>query len=182
MSGLPPGSVRSAFIERWVGVAAGALGLPGRPCRALDLAMGEGRHALLLAEAGFTTFGVDVSPDRVRTACERSRLAGLSLHAWVADLDTWPLPPERFDLLVVSRFLVRARWEDLRNLVRPGGFVVYETFTTGQLARGIGPSSPDHLLNPGELGQAFDGWEILSVEEVSEPAAIARLAARKRTS
>jgi SAM-dependent methyltransferase len=149
------------------------------PRRALDLAMGEGRHAIPLAEAGFVTFGVDLAIARLMTA--RRTLAGRGLHVlqWAADLETYPLPPGHFDLLVCTRFLLRARWEDLKRSVRPGGFVMYETFTTGQIARGSGPSSPDHLLHPGELVAAFDDWTILHSEEVSEPAAVARLVARK---
>jgi hypothetical protein len=98
---------------------------------------------------------------------------------WAADLDTYPLPAGRFDLLFCSRFLLRARWNDLKRSVRPGGFVMYETFTTGQIARGFGPSSPDHLLQPGELEAAFIDWTVLHSEEVDEPAAMARLVARK---
>jgi hypothetical protein len=89
------------------------------------------------------------------------------------------LPVHYFDVLLVSRFLLRARWPDLKRLVVPGGFVVYETFTVGQLARATGPSSPDHLLNPGELRNAFADWRILFSEEVDTPAAMARLVARK---
>ena len=36
--------------------------------RALDVAMGRGRHALPLARAGFRTFGVDVQLEAVREA------------------------------------------------------------------------------------------------------------------
>ena len=39
--------------------------------RALDVAMGRGRHALVLARAGFRTFGVDISLDAVRAAMDR---------------------------------------------------------------------------------------------------------------
>lgn len=179
MSGLPPAAVPSGLVERWVGVAARELGVPVERRTALDLAMGEGRHALLLAATGFVTFGVDLFPDRVRVACRRARQAGLTLHGWAADLDSWPLPRAHADLLIVSRFLLRARWEDLRDLVRPGGFVIYETFTMEQLTRGFGPRSLDHLLHPGELVHAFGDWDILHAEEVLEPAAMARLVARK---
>ena len=153
-------------------------GRPG-PRRALDLAMGEGRHAIPLAEAGFVTYGVDVAVDRLMTARRALRGRRLDVMQWAADLDTYPLPVEHFDLLFCTRFLLRARWDDLKRSVRPGGFVMYETFTTGQAARGVGPSSPDHLLHPGELAGAFDDWSILHSEEVEEPAAMARLVARK---
>jgi tellurite methyltransferase len=141
--------------------------------------MGEGRHAVRLAEAGFDTYGVDLSVTRLLAA--RRMLVAQRLHVlqWAADLDTYPLPAGHFDLLCCTRFLLRARWDDLRRAVRPGGFVMYETFTTGQIARGFGPSSPDHLLHPGELEAAFAGWTVLHSEEVQEPAAMARLVARK---
>ena len=189
-----PGSKISPFVEAWLPrVVAELNGRPG-PRRALDLAMGEGRHAIPLAEAGFVTYGVDVAVERLQNA--RRLLLGrrLDVRLWAADLDTYPLPSEHFDLLFCTRFLLRARWDDLKRSVRPGGFVMYETFTTGQIARGCGPSadsgpsrarsrggpsSRDHLLEPGELGAAFADWTVLCSEEVDEPAAMARLVARK---
>jgi SAM-dependent methyltransferase len=179
MGGILPGAKISPFVTEWLPrVVAELNGRPG-PRRALDLAMGEGRHAIPLAEAGFVTYGVDVAVGRLLNA--RSMLHGrrLDVRQWAADLDTYPLPAEHFDLLFCTRFLLRARWDDLKRSVRPGGFVMYETFTTGQMARGFGPSSPDHLLHPGELAGAFDDWTILHSEEIEEPAAMARLVARK---
>ena len=179
MSRGRPGTATSPFIGEWIPRVARELGVPPRRCRALDLAMGEGRHTAVLASAGFVTYGVDLSVERLLTARARGRDTQRVVHQWAADLDTYPLPAHYFDLLVVSRFLLRERWTDLKQLVVPGGFVVYETFTVGQLAKGIGPGSPEHLLNPGELMAAFADWRILFSEEVDEPAAIARLVARK---
>jgi SAM-dependent methyltransferase len=179
MSGILPGAEISPFVTAWLPrVVAGLNGRPG-PRRALDLAMGEGRHAIPLAEAGFVTYGVDVAVDRLQNARRMLHGRRLDVKQWAADLDTYPLPAEHFDLLFCTRFLLRARWDDLKRSVRPGGFVMYETFTTGQIARGFGPSSPDHLLHPGELAGAFDDWTILHSEEVEAPAAMARLVARK---
>jgi hypothetical protein len=63
--------------------------------------------------------------------------------------------------------------------VTPGGFVLYETFTVGQITRGFGPTSPEHLLHPGELERAFAGWHIVFSEEQDEPSSMARLVAQK---
>ena len=179
MGGILPGASISPFVAEWLPrVVAEMNGRPG-PRRALDLAMGEGRHAIPLVEAGFVTYGVDVAVNRLLTARRVLVEHRLDVLQWAADLDTYPLPAGRFDLLFCTRFLLRARWDDLKRSVRPGGFVMYETFTTGQIARGVGPSSPDHLLHPGELAGAFDDWVILHSEEVEEPAAVARLVARK---
>ena len=179
MSGLLSGANVSPFVAEWLPrIVAGMNGRPG-PKRALDLAMGEGRHAIPLAEAGLVTYGVDVAVDRLVNARRALAGRGLDVLQWAADLETYPLPAGRFDLLCCTRFLLRTRWDDLKRCVRPGGFVMYETFTTGQIARGFGPSSPDHLLHPGELEAAFSGWTVLHSEEVHEPAAMARLVARK---
>ena len=184
----------SPFVEEWLPTVAAAMNGHARPWRALDLAMGEGRHAVPLAEAGFVTYGVDVSLTRLQTARRLLRERGLDALQWAADLDSYPLPAGQFDLLFCTRFLLRARWDDLKRSVRPGGFVLYETFTTGQIARGFGPSansgpsrarsrggpsSPDHLLEPGELQAAFADWTVCHYEEVAQPAAMARLVAHK---
>jgi hypothetical protein len=63
--------------------------------------------------------------------------------------------------------------------VTPSGIVIYETFTVGQLVHGVGPKSRDHLLEPGELRDRFEGFEIVSYDEVGVPEAVARLVARK---
>jgi tellurite methyltransferase len=179
VSGVLPGSAVSPFVAQWLPRVTEAIGVNLRPSLALDLAMGEGRHAVPLAMAGFQTFGVDQSVERLATACRAARERSLTFRAWAADLNTYPLPPERFDLLFCTRFLLRARWQDLKRAVKPGGFVMYETFTVHQIRLGRRPSSPDHLLEPGELSAAFADWDVLFSEEADVPAALARLVARK---
>jgi len=141
--------------------------------------MGEGRHACALADAGFATFGVDLSVDRMLTAKARAGARGLRVMPWAADLDHYPLPRHYFDVLLCTRFLLRRRWHDLRDVVRPGGFVLYETFTTVQRAHVKGPTSPEHLLDPGELHGAFSSWDVIFHEEIAAPSALARIVARR---
>ena len=143
--------------------------------------MGRGRHTLLLAQNGFETFGVDVKLDAVRDAVRAAALEDLTVHGWCADLTMFPLPRAAFDLLVVTRYLQRDLFPSIRGAVRAGGYVIYETFTVLQRALGAGPTSPDHLLEPGELRARFDGWTILFSEEVTAPEAVARIVARRPT-
>ena len=166
----------SPFIIEWIArVARGR----ATAARALDVAMGRGRHSLLLARAGFLTFGVDIELDAVRGTMAAARAGGAAIHGWCADLTQHPLPHSRFDLVIVTRYLQRDLFPSLRAACAPGGVVLYETFTTAQRALGTGPTSPDHLLEPGELRQRFDGFEELFYEEVSTPEAVARIAARR---
>jgi tellurite methyltransferase len=168
----------SPFIVEWVERVARERGGRGR---ALDVAMGGGRHAVVMARAGFSTFGVDVKLSAVRDTMESARRDGVRVEGWCADLTRHPLPPGRFDLVVVVRYLQRDLFPALRAALAPGGVLLYETFTTNQRALRRPPTSPDHLLEPDELRRRFDGFDLLFYEEVLAPDAIARLAARSRS-
>lgn len=141
--------------------------------------MGGGRHALLLAAAGYETFGVDVDLDAVRRAVRAATARGLKLHAWCADLTVYPLPAASFDVVIVTRYLQRDLFPALRAALVPGGVVIYETFTERQRALGVGPRSPEHLLAEGELRARFEGFDVLFEQEVTTPEAVARLVARR---
>jgi SAM-dependent methyltransferase len=141
--------------------------------------MGRGRHALVLARAGYRVFGVDRRFDAVREAVARARAEGLDIHGWCADLTEHPLPRRRFDLVVVTRYLQRDLFAPIRESIVPGGVVVYETFTVEQRRHGTGPTSPDHLLESGELRERFAGFDVLFYEEMTSPEAVARLVARR---
>jgi SAM-dependent methyltransferase len=166
----------SQFIVEWAAAMASAC---QSPCRALDLAMGRGRHALVLAKCGFRVFGVDLNQDAVRGAVAQASANGLVVRGWCADLTEFPLARERFELIVVTRYLQRDLFPTLGDALTPGGVVLFETFTEAQRGRGRGPTSPDHLLAPGELRTRFDAFEVLFYEEVTEPDAVARIVARK---
>ena len=168
----------SPFIVEWSARIAGERS--GRP-RALDVAMGRGRHAVTLARAGFTTFGVDVKLEAVEEAMAAAATHGMRVAGWCADLTQQPLPRGRFDLVVVCRYLQRDLFPSLRAALAPGGVVLYETFTVAQRELGRPPTSADHLLEPGELRRHFAGFDLLFYEEVREPDAVARLVARSRS-
>jgi tellurite methyltransferase len=177
----------SAFIQEWVRRLAPALPFDGADARrsafdvrrALDVAMGRGRHAIVLARAGFKTFGVDVRLDAVRDARARAMSEGHALACWCADLTRTVLPIGRFDLIVVTRYLQRGLFPALEAALAANGVILCETFTVAQRALGRGPTSPDHLLERGELRRLLGRLEILFEEEVLAPDAVARVAARR---
>jgi len=179
----------SAFVLRAAAeIARGARGglfergttsSPTRQLRALDLAMGSGRHTLPIARLGFQSFGVDRDFAKVNTAARQARRDGLPVRLWVADLDTARLPERTFDLVVCTRYLDRSRAADWAGTLRPGGILLFETFTTAQLAHGTGPTSPAHLLQTGELAVLFSMLTTVWYEEVDDSEAVARLIARR---
>lgn len=175
MTDTRPPDPASPFVERWVrSLSAGA----HEPGRALDVAMGASRHARVLASAGYRVFGVDIKHEAVREAMAALAHDGLAMRGWCADLTVSGLPPGRFDLVVVTRFLQRDLFPSLIGALRLGGVILYETFTEAQRAHGRGPTSGEHLLKSGELPSYFSQIETLFYEETTEPDALARLAAR----
>jgi tellurite methyltransferase len=172
-----PADPPSPFVIEWEVALARAV---PQPRRALDLAMGRGRHAVALARTGYRVFGVDIGFDAVRDASERGRAEGLTIRGWCADLTDHPIPRARFELIVVTRYLQRNLFPALREALVSGGAIIYETFTTAQRAHGRGPTSRDHLLEPGELRETFESFRLIRYEEVKQPDAVARLVAVKR--
>ena len=154
---------------------------------ALDLAMGEGRNAIYLASRGYDVDGVDNDPQAVSRARAAARKLGVPIRAVVGNLQdgTYILPIDTYDLIVCFNYLHRPLIQDIRSGLVPGGVVVYQTFTREQPQFGR-PHNPDYLLEPGELKEAFAGYEVLRYRERIGPArrtgemrAIAGIIARK---
>jgi SAM-dependent methyltransferase len=160
---------------------------------ALDVAMGEGRNAVFLAEHGLRVAGVDQSSAaldkaealgrqrgvRVERAAHGGPVVpprpGVFLHQ--ADLESLELPGMQFDVVLCSYFLHRPLLPHLEKRVAPGGFLIYETYTLAQLAFEGGPRNPEFLLRPGELRAAFPRLEIVFYREHNAGKGIAGLLA-----
>ena len=128
----------------------------GSPRDALDLACGRAGNGERLASLGFRTVAWDVSDAVVRALRERpgSALA----EAVVRDVVAVPPAPGSFDVIVVARFLERALCPAIAAALRPGGRLLYQTFTAGL-------RNPDFLLGPNELPALFPGLDVLAYRE-----------------
>jgi SAM-dependent methyltransferase len=119
--------------------------------RVLDLACGYGRHAVWLTEQGYRVDAID------RDARVVSGLLGLeNISVLVIDLEAgvWPQSDQRYDGLVVSRYLYRPLLHTLASMLNPGGVLIYETFMVGNERYGK-PSNPDYLLRRNELLETY---------------------------
>ena len=154
----------------------------------VDLACGRGRHALAAVSLGAHTLGVDRDRDALVMLlgeAQKRPLPGV-LTAVRADLESalgFPLRPESCGAILVFRYLHRPLAPALSSLLRPGGLLLYETFTKEQRNLGYGPTNPAFLLAAGELRELFPELETLAYEEGlcpgERPEALARLAARR---
>ncbi len=134
--------------------------------KALDVACGAGRNALLLAGAGLSVTAVDRDAGVIARLAQVARRLQLPLQAHASDLEMAgaDLGEGAYDLVLVIHYLHRPLFPALVRALRPGGLLLYETFTTAQAARGR-PTNPDYLLRPGELAQRVSGLEIVRQRE-----------------
>jgi tellurite methyltransferase len=151
--------------------------------RALDVAAGAGRNALFLARRGLHVDAIDHALAGLRRAQAAARAEGLDLRALQADLETFPLPRDCYDVAINIRYLQRSLFGPLQRAVKPGGMILCETFLIDQQTFGH-PRNPAFLLQRGELRAAFSACEILVYEEGlleagSQQAFLGRMVARR---
>ena len=168
--------------------------LPRGP--ALDVACGTGRHSLLLGAAGQHVIAVDWSREGLEVLEARARAEGIPIrrtssaeqivkrhHSGIdlmqADLEQLQLPENTFELILCVQYLQRSLFPELERALRPGGFLLFETFTRAQLAFKGGPRNPEFLLNSGELRTAFPGLRVIFYRELRAGQGIASLLAQK---
>lgn len=145
------------------------------PGRALDLAAGEGRNALWLAEQGWQVLALDFS----RVAIDRgNRLAaerGVQVSWVVADVLSASLPDVSFDGVLVAylhlpgprRAAVLAR---AAAALAPGGTLLVVGHDRSNLTGGVGgPQDPNLLYTPDEIVNELPGLDIRRAETALRP-------------
>lgn len=132
--------------------------------RALDLACGLGGNALWLAQRGLRVSAWDLSNTAIARLREAARQRGLAVDTEVRDLIARPPPAASFDLICVVHFLERSLATPIAAALRPGGLLLYQTFTT-EGPSGRGPRNPNYRLGPNELLALFRGLRVRAYRE-----------------
>jgi tellurite methyltransferase len=162
---------------------------------ALDLACGTGRHTLLLAERRHWVTAVDWSGTaldilenrawKAKLHVSRNDAADLAesenrgIRLIHANLEEIKLPESAFSLILCLQYLQRSLFSEMAHALRPGGMLLFETFTQAQLSHSGGPRNPAYLLEPGELRTAFPELDVLFYRELNAGQGIASLVAQK---
>ena len=151
-------------------VAEVTAGLP--PGRAADLACGEGRNAVWLAERGWQVVGIDFSA----TALERGRVlardAGVEVDFVEADLTSYDLEAGSLEVVIfsylhlpaaaMSHLLAKAAlW------LSPGGLLLLIGHARRNIEEGIGgPQEPAVLYEPADVVSWLAGLRVERAENV----------------
>lgn len=140
-----------------------------RPGTALDLACGEGRNAVWLAERGWTVTGVDFADVALGKARELASRRGVrTVRFELADVALYRPEPGSFDLVVVAYLqLPKADLAPILDraaaAVAPGGtfFLVAHDPTNLEHGHG-GPRSPDVLVASADVVPHLEGFDVLA--------------------
>jgi len=150
----------------------------------LDLACGTGRNGLMLAENGIPVVFADKSASALEAIEQRLTEYNLPGRTWQIDLEQPGVNPFSIDCysaIIGFRYLHRPLFPALREAIRPGGLVIYETFTIDNRKFGR-PNNVDFLLKLNELKTVFQDWEMIDYFEgvLKNPdRAMAQIVARK---
>ena len=158
-------------------------GPPGR--RALDVACGDGRNSLYLAELGFAVVALDVSDVAVVALAAGALERGISVESRRLDLEAEPLPAERYDVVVQINYLQRDLFGPLAEALAPGGILLVETVTRAHVEELGNHFDPRFVLDHNELLRSFPDLHILRyregiAERAGRPRAVASLVAERR--
>lgn len=154
------GELPSPFLAKEIGRIK--LLAPGP--MALDIACGEGRNSIFLAQHGFRVTALDVSDVGIAKAAMRAKTAGVTVDFRIQDLDDYPVT-EKFDLIINFNFLLRPLIHDEVEALNPGGLLIFDTILESPQL--LTAHNPDYLLRRGELRRIFEAYDgkILFAEE-----------------
>lgn len=131
--------------------------------RALDLACGQGRNAVWLAERGWQVTGVDFSSVGIEQARQLAAAQEIEVEWIEADLLDFTPEPQGFDLVLM--FYLQVPQEERRRIiraaasaVRPRGSLLLVGHDADNLEHGHGgPQNPDVLYSAQDIAADLEG-------------------------
>lgn len=134
--------------------------------KALDIAAGEGRNAVFLAQQGFDVDAVDISEEGLKKAQKLAREKGVKINTSLIDLDQYPIGKEQYDLTANFYYLKRRLIPRIKKGLKKGGKVIFETYLLEHRTLGTGgPKQAKYFLKPNELLRLFKDFRILFYRE-----------------
>ncbi|MEU5941427.1 class I SAM-dependent methyltransferase [Micromonospora sp. NPDC047548] len=148
------------------------------PGDALDLAAGEGRNAVWLAERGWRVTAVDFSPVAVARGREFAARRGVPVNWRVADVTADAIEPNRYDLVLIAYLHLPPAGlatvlAGAREALRPGGTVVVVGHDRANLDGGVGgPKDPQILLTPQAVVAGLTGLRGVRADTARRPVTV----------
>ena len=145
------------------------------PGRALDVACGEGRNAVWLAEQGWDVTGVDFSAVGIDKARRLAAARAVPVRWEVADATAYEPDAGAYDLVVIMYLHLpegsrRSVFAHAAAALAPGGtlLVVGHDITNPDSGWG-GPQDRAVLYGPDDVVAALGGLDVVKAERVGRP-------------
>lgn len=137
----------------------------------LDVAAGRGRHALFLPTQGYQVEAIDRDAEALAHLSSLARKAVPAvITTRVMDLES-PLPTtpdlgkEAYDGIIVFFYLYRPLFPSLLDALKPGGVLIYETFTMENHVHHQHPRRQEFCLARNELLRLTSGLLLMHYDE-----------------
>ena len=142
---------------------------------ALDIACGEGRNALWLAEQGWRVSAMDFSSVAIDKAKKIAGHRGLQVNWQVDDITSCSLPLAGFDLVAIIYLHTdpasRQIWlPKALAAVKPGGTFIYIGHDPQNIEHGVGgPQDTQLLPSAEEITALMNQFEVIAAETRQRP-------------
>ncbi len=155
--------------------------------RVLDLGFGVGRHAVMLAQAGFDVAGLDASANGMAYANQWAEREGVRLQLQTGDMVTLPYPDASFDAILTWNVIYHGTMDviqqtigEITRCLRPRGYLVCSLISTRHDAAGKGDEIeprtyvipgggereyPHHYFNRADIDRCFGAYDLLRLED-----------------
>lgn len=146
-----------------------------KPGRALDLAAGEGRNAVWLAERGWRVIAVEFSSVAVERGRQLAGDRGVNVDWKLADLREYVPSAGSFDLVLIAYLHLPAAelagvLERARSALAPHGTLLVVGHDLANLTAGVGgPQDPALLHTPEAIIAELDGLHVQRAETARRP-------------
>ena len=137
--------------------------------KTLDIAMGEGRNAVFLAQQGFAVKGFDISQIAIDHATQYAQEQKVVIEAKKADLDLFIMGIMEYDTIIMTFFkpaITRYYYEMIRTL-KQGGTILIESYMTDEIKGIISKDEAykNYYFNSNEILFHLKGMKILYYQE-----------------
>ena len=149
-----------------------------QPGRALDLACGEGRNAVWLAEQGWRVTAVDFAETGLDKARRLAAARGATVEWILADVTEYQPSSAAFELVLIAYLQIppAERKRVMRNAVHAlvtGGILLYVGHDLSNIEHGWGgPQDPKVLCTPQGIVDLLPGFKIEKAEVIERPVSL----------
>jgi tellurite methyltransferase len=143
-----------------------------RKGRAIDIAMGEGKNVVFLAQNGFQAEGIDAVPEAVEKAKKLAAEKNVTIDVKSQNLDFFLMPLMKYDSIVMTYFRPLPRFfsEIRRGLVQGGTFLL-EAYLVDHIRHQAVPNPLidfEECYKPNEVLGHLKEFQILYYSELAQ--------------